>query len=404
MDAEHISPEDRVIAKFTDRPGIDLSARDWPAALDLEALAEREPELPRFIIADWLPVGYATLLAGHGGIGKSAIALHLAVCVAAGVPFFGLEVSRRRVLYLSCEDREPILHWRLSRICWNLGLDLARLRGWLEILDLVGHDSILFQPERQTGNALTAAYGALDERMRKYQTELLIADGISDLYGGNENDRGMVKRFVNHLIALIPGDTGAVLFLGHVPKLGSTSGTNSPGYSGSTGWHNSVRGRWYLYPETTQGDDGERTGDLILDLQKNNFGRTDQSMRFSWDDDAHLFIGQQIAEQSHFDRTQRDKAERESILAALKACAASVPPLVVPAAMTGPRTAYNTLSLRPEFPDSLRAGRPAKRRFWRQIESLRQMHAIEECAYRRANRHMAAQITITAEGMRQCAQ
>jgi len=55
--------------------------------VDLEALGEREPERPRFIISDWLPVGYATLLAGHGGVGKSGIALHLAVCAAAGVPF-----------------------------------------------------------------------------------------------------------------------------------------------------------------------------------------------------------------------------------------------------------------------------------------------------------------------------
>ena len=31
----------------------------WPLGLDLEALAEREPEKPRFIMPDWLPVGYA---------------------------------------------------------------------------------------------------------------------------------------------------------------------------------------------------------------------------------------------------------------------------------------------------------------------------------------------------------
>src|SRR5690242_16561199 len=54
-----------------------------PSPLDLEALAERNPEPPKFIVADWLPCGYATLLAGHGGVGKSGIALHLAVCIAS---------------------------------------------------------------------------------------------------------------------------------------------------------------------------------------------------------------------------------------------------------------------------------------------------------------------------------
>src|SRR5882672_1451116 len=69
-----------------------FATHQWPASLDLEALAERDPETPAFIIDDWLPCGYATLLSGHGGVGKSLIALYLAVCIAADTPFFGLEV------------------------------------------------------------------------------------------------------------------------------------------------------------------------------------------------------------------------------------------------------------------------------------------------------------------------
>jgi RecA-family ATPase len=329
------------------------------------------------------------------------------VCVAAGVPFFGLEVARRRVLYLSCEDRESVLHWRLSRIVSHLSIDLASLRGWLEIIDLVGADSILWERDPRTGNAITSAYVRLQERMSEHQTEVLMIDGISDSFAGNENARTEVKRYVNGLVALIPPDTGAVLLVGHVSKPGSTAGANGEGYSGSTGWHNTCRARWYLYPEATEGEDGaraERTGDLILELQKSNLGRTDQSIRFAWDDDAHLFIGREVVGATHFDRMHRDKAERQGILAALQACAASNPPIVVPAAMQGQRTGYNTLSLRTEFPDSMRAGKPAKRRFWRQIEALRQMHAIEECEYRRSNRHVTAQFVLTPEGVRQCAE
>lgn len=379
----------------------------WPASLDLEALALREPEQPRFIIPDWLPCGYATLLAGHGGIGKSAIALHLAVCTAAGVPFFGLEVARRRVLYLSCEDREAVLHWRLFRICAHLGVDLVSLRGWLEIIDLVGADAILWERDPRTGATVTPGYGRLQERMRDHQTDVLMVDGITDTYAGGEGNRADVKRYVNSLVALIPADTGAVLLIGHVSKPGATAGANGDGYSGTTGWHNAARARWYLYPEATQDEDGERdarTGDLILDLQKSNNGRTDQSVRFSWDHEAHLFIGREIVGATASDRAHRDRIEQKGILAALRACAESVPPIVVPTAMTGQRTAYHVLNQRPEFPASLRAGKPAKRRFWRQIESLRQMHTIEETTYRRINRHLAEQITLTTEGKRQCAQ
>ncbi len=382
-------------------------AKAWPDSLDLEELAKRKPEAPKFIIDDWLPCGYATLLAGHGGIGKSAIALMLAVCIALGIAFFGLQVTRRRVLLLSCEDRESVLHWRLWRTCRYLGVDLASLRGWLEIVDLVGKDCVLWERDPRTGYTVTSAYSMLEARMRQHQTEVLLVDGISDTYGGNENARTEVKRYVNSLIALIPEDTGAVLLIGHVAKPTAAGTQTTEGYSGSTGWHNSVRARFYLYPETTQGEDGERaqrTGDLILELQKSNMGRVDQSIRFRWDDDAHLFIGTQAAGEMHFDRKRRDREERAGILRAFSGCATSAPPIIIPAAMQGPRTAYHVLSLRPEFPETLRTGSSAIRRFRRQIEELRQLRVINENEYRRTNRHAGSQLVITSEGMRQCAE
>src|SRR5262245_3827300 len=70
---------------------------EW-TPIDLAALALREPQPPHFIVDGWLPAGYATLLAGHGGVGKSAIALMLAVSIALGRSFAGLAVERRRVL------------------------------------------------------------------------------------------------------------------------------------------------------------------------------------------------------------------------------------------------------------------------------------------------------------------
>ena len=149
----------------------------WPPGLDLEALAEREPEKPRFIMLDWLPVGYAALLAGHGGVGKSGIALHLAVCVAAGIPFFGIEVDRRRVLYLSCEDRENVLHWRLARICAHAGVNLAGLRGWLEIVDLVGHDCVLWERDPRTGYTVKPDIG--DQINKKILGPLGAANDLS---------------------------------------------------------------------------------------------------------------------------------------------------------------------------------------------------------------------------------
>ena len=375
---------------------------EWPQALDLEALAELEPEQPRSIM-EGLPCGYATGIFGHGGVGKSAIALHLGVCVALGLPFFGLQTERRRVTYLSCEDRAAVLHWRLKRICTHLSVEMASLRGWLEIVDLVGHDAVLWDRDPRTGNTVTPAFGRLAQRITEYQTELLIVDGTSDTFAGNENARTDVKRFVNALVGLVPAERGAVLLIGHVDKNTARASETTEGYSGSTAWNNAVRARWYLRPETTSGEEGrtERTGGLILELQKANLGRADTEMRFEWDASAHLFLGQTLGS-SAFDRKHQDRTEQNGILRALKGCAESG--IYVPAAMTGPRTAFLVLQQRPEFPASLKgSGRSKSRRFWRQIENLRHAALCAESSIERKGRKYTATLSITTQGLNECA-
>lgn len=353
-------------------PGDIYSFPPWPEPIDLKKLSRLDPQPPKFILPDWLPCGYATLFAGHGGIGKSGIALVLAICIATGLPFFGLPVERRRVLYLSCEDREEVLHWRLSRICAFLGVSLADLAGWLDVLDLVGCDTILFQPGLDR-SPLTKPYQQLSTRITAAKTQVLFIDGISDTYDGNENARAEVKAFVNAVLALIPPADGAVVLVGHVAKMAANTRTNE-GYSGSTAWHNAVRARWYLYPESSLSENGtERTGNLIMELQKSNLGPADRSMTFAWDANAGLFVGQETISESNFDRNHRERQEQEGIMAALRSC-----PDYVPAATSGQRTAYHVLSALPNFPDSLRNGNASRKRFWRLVEQLRAIGHIEE--------------------------
>lgn len=194
-----------------------------------------------------------------------------------------------------------------------------------------------------------------------------------------------MKRYVNALVALIPPDEGAVLLVAHVNKPTAANANTTEGYSGSTAWHNACRARWYLRPETRAGnghDQAERTGNLLLELQKSNLGRTDQTIRFRWNDSEHLFVGQPIGAATASDRAHRERIEREAILAALCAC-----PDPVPAATTGSRTAFHVLSARPEFPDSLPSGATGRRAFWRQVEALRVMGLIRDEFIRRADRH-----------------
>lgn len=312
----------------------------------------------------------------------------------------------RRVLYLSCEDRWPVLHWRLSHIARYLGIDLGELDGRLFLQDLVGEDTILWERDPRTGMTSTPGFARLRERITETGAEVLIVDGISDTFAGNENARGDVKRYVNALLSLIPPD-GGLLLVGHVGKLtASSNAVTSEGYSGNTAWHNAVRARWYLYPERDEPDDSGRaqpTGNLLLELQKTNLGPTAAAMRFTWDDDAHLFVGRQepAAAAGGLVEGIRERTERAALLRAIVGCAdASVS---VPAAMQGPRTAYLVLTQRPEFPDGLRGGQGSKkRRLARHLEALRQIQHIRESSIRRSNRHLTLVIEPTQEGRAAC--
>ena len=51
-----------------------------------------------------LPMTASILLAGNGGTSKSQLVLVLAVCVAVGLPFFGLLTRRSVVLVVLAED------------------------------------------------------------------------------------------------------------------------------------------------------------------------------------------------------------------------------------------------------------------------------------------------------------
>ena len=375
--------------------------RTWPDPLDFALLAAEEPRPPGWVVDGWLPVGYATLLAGHGGAGKSQIALYLGTCIAACRPFFGLELHHRSVFYLSCEDREDVIHWRLARICDHLGIALADLDGWLHVLDLVGHDVSLFRRGGPTGSGPTTRLAVLAETIDRVGAEVVIIDGVADVFAGDENNRAEVKAFVNSLVGLIPAESGAVVLIHHVSKATANGSGLSEGYSGSTSWHNSVRARWYLRPERAE-EDGDKPNGLTLELQKSNLGRASQSINIRWDESAHLFVGE-IATTSEVKRREQDEDERKGILAAIAEVEASGD--YVPSAMQGNRTALHVLSACKSFPETLQmTKRKAIRdRFRRHVEHLRRIGDIHVGGIRRKNRHWQEVLTLQARDGAACA-
>lgn len=333
--------------------------------VDLASLAGREPEPPRFVLPDWLPCGEVSLFAGHGGSGKSAIALMLAVCVALGRDFLGIPTQRRRIAFVHLEDPLAVVHWRLARICAWLGVSAVDLEGWLILLDASDSDAALLTETRE-GPGLTAAYFELQELLPDWAGGLVI-DGASDAFDGNENERRAVRRFVRSLRRLITPD-GFVLLLAHVDKTTAKGLPSSQGYSGSTAWSNSVRSRWFLQSE---GEDD--VSDLLLTVQKSNYAKSGAQLRLRWNDAAHVFVGELAMPASRLDRELAETDERSQVLACIRKAAEAGDP--IPAAAAGPRTSWHVLSAMDGLPEGLRL-KSGKGRLRAILEQLRAAGSI----------------------------
>lgn len=348
-----------------------------PRELDLGALSRTHPMQPEFLLPDMIPQGEITLLGGNGGTGKSWIALMLAVCIAMGLPFFGIPCKRRRSAYVSFEDCEAVLHWRLSRICYALNIEMDTLVRWLRIFDGASAPDSWFSRGEYGDVGLTAQFESMRQRLNDAQ--FIVIDGSSDTFAGNENDRAMVKAFLRGLRTMTPPD-GALLLLAHVDKNSARVGAASLGFSGSTGWNNGVRARLFLYAETSgDEDDGAPTGNVRLEVRKSNLGAVGAGLTLRYDPDYNIFIRMDSPPQ------KGEKAdEAEGVLKVLRLAYDAGNP--IPAATGGSRTAHKVAGSYDELPATLK-GKAARGRFNALIERLRTSGRVTVEAFTKGNRH-----------------
>jgi RecA-family ATPase len=308
------------------------------------------------VVEGWMPEGEVTLLAGHGGGGKSIIALQLAVCVALGRDIFGLSVQRRKVLFWSLEDPAARLWYRIDRACRSMSAALSDLDGSLFVADGSGADGELarsaFRGERAMST--TPAYAELVGQLHETGADVFIVDGASDAFGGNENDRRQVRTFIRLLHAAIPSPRGAALLVAHVDKLSARNTDTTQGYSGSTAWHNSVRSRWYF-----RLNDG---GGMTLELQKLNVGPAGGAIDLKWDDEAKVFKGRVVTAESVAD-AQRE-AERRIVAMIGEAESQEAP---IGAERAGRGSTYAAMRYLDGFPPAIKSSSD----LWKMLDRLK---------------------------------
>ena len=249
---------------------------DFPRVSISDIYSAPSPE-PAFIWAGRIPRGHVTLLGAHGGVGKSMLALQLAVAVCLGADFLGASTEPGRVLFFSGEDGGPVLRHRLGHIAAHFNASPRRLAESLVILDATDEPSLYREVSQfgiKTGEP-TPGFNRLAEIIAEVRPSLIIVDNTSDVFEASENDRAAVRGFMRSLRSLFPdeGAPPAMLLLAHIQKQ-AVGNRGAESYSGSTAWHNSARSRLAL---TADREDPAR---LTLSHDKLNLGpRTAEPLR-----------------------------------------------------------------------------------------------------------------------------
>lgn len=310
-----------------------------------------------FIVDHILPCGETTLLAGHGGAGKSFLSLVMAIHVVMGLPIGNLQVKKSKVLFFSGEDDGKQLNRRTANISRILGIDRNSLVDNLLLLDARSIDPALHRARKSVAiDNKTILMNHLIALVDKEDPGLIIIDNASETFDDEENVRAPVRKFMRSLRALT-SPSRAVLLLTHVNKASMSGGKFKGGtedYSGSSAWHNSARSRLSLAK-------GESDGDLVLTHHKSNYGALIAPISLIKVDGVPIVKGEltkPIEERREaLDKVRRDR-DKDALYQVLLTCEADH--IHTPVAVTGTYTAFKHLSEREGFPSDCDSSRTNK--------------------------------------------
>jgi RecA-family ATPase len=253
-----------------------------PGEVDpIEFMTATVPQPREHAVPDRILLRQVTLLAGEGGVGKSLLVLQLLASTVLGRGWIGSLPKSGPVIYLGAEDEQDEIYHRLDAIAAHYDDEpatVAELIGnGLHASSHAGEDMTLARFNRKTGIIEpTPLYDTLLEQACDIRPVIVALDTLSDVYGGDENNRTQVSAFVALLRNLAMTANCAVVVTQHPSQAGAKSGD---GTSGSTAWHGKVRGRMYLRPATKdEGDPDLR----VLEFMKNQYGALapDVTLRF----------------------------------------------------------------------------------------------------------------------------
>ncbi|MBV6400838.1 MAG: hypothetical protein CNIPEHKO_01132 [Anaerolineales bacterium] len=173
--------------------------------IDAATILKNEYPPIDWIVKDYLAPGLAFLV-GKPKVGKSWLALQLALSVLTGGKMFDRDVKKGRVLILALEDNERRLHARMKQ------------QGW----DEVKPGSVDFMMAEHFRDQITALNTGGGKRLLKYiekkKYRLVIVDTFSRAIQGDQLDPAEMTKAVGDLQQYALDKGVSLVIVDHMPK------------------------------------------------------------------------------------------------------------------------------------------------------------------------------------------
>ena len=244
---------------------------DWP---------DEPPPRTSWAVHNLLPRGDVSSLGGDGGSGKTQAALQLSTAMARGAPdWLGYVIEPGPVVSLSAEEPKDEIRRRVARDGARHGFtrrDLKDLHFWFPS-DFADCTFAIPGPGGVMNG--TPLFRSIERAVIELRPSLVVLDNVAAVFAGNQNDRVMVRTFVNLFRGMARASGAAVLLLDHPSLSGLTNGT---GRGGNMDWRNSVRSALHLRAVDDRAD-ADR-GCRVLEHVKSNYAPLAAPLRLEWVD------------------------------------------------------------------------------------------------------------------------
>ena len=152
------------------------------------------PETP-WLVRGMLIDQNVSIINGDGGVGKSWLALQLAICAVTGRQWLGKDVKRGPVLLFSAEDNVHDLHRRAAKILRAEGLTFA------EVKDLHGFDATTINAVLGGLNGsgkvkATALWRRVERKVAEMLPSAVFIDTLANVFDGSEINRTQAVQFL----------------------------------------------------------------------------------------------------------------------------------------------------------------------------------------------------------------